>query len=126
MAAPKLAKVGPSSSGRNGWVSPLAKASTMVVKAARAPPEKPSGSKLGSAARIAATPGLAVGSTVERMPPGAVTEDEGRCGAGAPALGSGITLSLPDWAGASPIRGVLLAGGGGGVNGSLRGGRSLP
>ena len=37
MAASKLAKVGPSSSGRSVAVSPLAKASTMVVKAARAP-----------------------------------------------------------------------------------------
>ena len=75
----------------------------MVVKAARAPPAKPIGSKLGSAARIAATPAVAVGMTVARMPPGALVASGGR-GAGALPFGSGTTLSLPD--GASPMRGV--------------------
>ena len=99
----------------------------MVVKAARAPPVKPIGSKLGSAVRMAATPAVAVGMTVARMPPGPLVADEGR-GAGALADGSGTTLSLPWLAGCSPrspTRGVAV-GGAGGVNGSRAGGRSLP
>ena len=98
----------------------------MVVKAARAPAVKPIGSKAGSAARMAATPAEAVGSTVARIPPGPVVDSEG-LGAGALAVGSGTTLSLPDWpaAGASPTRGDAV-GGAGGVNGSRAGGRSLP
>ena len=97
----------------------------MVVKADRAPAQKPIGSKVGSAARIAATPVAAVGNTVARIPPGPVAEEEGR---GALAEGSGTTLSLPVWpacGGASPTRGDGV-GGDGGVNGSRAGGRSLP
>ena len=124
IAASKLEKVGPSSSDRRAAVSPLAKASTMAVKAARAPPVKPIGSKLGSAARMAATPAVAVGITVARMPPGPLVALDCR-GAGALAVGSGTTLSLPWLAGASPTRGVAV-GGAGGVNGSRAGGRSLP
>ena len=47
--------------------------------------------------------GEAVGMTVARMPPGPVVDSEGR-GAGALAVGSGTTLSLPVWpeAGVSP------------------------
>src|SRR5580704_8935050 len=97
----------------------------MVVKAARAPAVKPIGSKAGSAARMAATPAVAVGNTVARMPPGPVVESEG-LGAGALLVGSGTTLSLPDGPeGASPSRGDAV-GGAGGVNGSRAGGRSLP
>jgi len=96
----------------------------MVVKAARAPPAKPVGSNVGSAARIAATPATAFGITVERMPPGALTARGGR--AAVLPFGSGITLSLPD--GVSPMRGGLAGGpgGAGGANGSRAGGRSLP
>jgi hypothetical protein len=54
-------------------MSPFAKASTIVVNAARAPAAKLVGSKPGSTARIAPTPGTAAGRTVERMPPGALT-----------------------------------------------------
>src|SRR5882757_10224301 len=100
----------------------------MVVKAARAPAVKPIGSKDGSAARMAATPAVAVGRTVARMPPGPVVESEGRC-AGALLVGSGTTLSLPEGPaeeGASPSRGDAVGGGAGGVNGSRAGGRSLP
>ena len=55
----------------------------MVVKAARAPAVKPIGSKAGSAPRTAATPAVAVGRTVARMPPGPVVESEGRGAGGA-------------------------------------------
>ena len=69
--------------------------------------------------------GAAVGSTVERMPPGALAASGGRW-LGALLFGRGITLSLPD--GASPMRGVAGCGGGGvgGEKGSRAGGRSLP
>src|SRR5918993_2015468 len=113
IAASKLEKVGPSSSPRRAAMSPLAKASTMAVKAARAPPVKPIGSKLGSAARMAATPAVAVGITVARMPPGPLVALDCR-GAGALAVGSDTTLSLPWLAGASPTRGVAVGGGRGG------------
>src|SRR5204863_6555739 len=98
----------------------------MVVKAARAPALKPVGSKVGSAARMAAAPGLAAGKTVARMPPGPVVASEGR-GDGALAVGSGTILSLPDCPpeGASPTRGAAV-GGAGGVQGSRAGARSLP
>ena len=66
----------------------------MAVKAARAPPVKPIGSKSGSAARMAATPAVAVGMTVARMPPGPLVGEDWY-GAGALAVGSGTTLSLP-------------------------------
>ena len=77
----------------------------------------------GLRVRIAATPAVAVGTTVARMPPGPLVALEGRC-AGWLAVGSGTTLSLP-CAASPPLRGV--AGGGvGGANGSRAGGRSLP
>src|SRR5260370_16840611 len=99
----------------------------MVVKAGRAPAVEPIGSNAGSAPRMAATPAVAVGRTVARMPPGPVVESEGR-GAGALLVGSGTTLSLPEGAaeGVSPSRGDAVGGGAGGVKGSRAGGRSLP
>src|SRR5215470_3389870 len=95
----------------------------MVVKAARAPALKPAKSKLESAARTAATPAVALGRTVARMPPGPVVPSDGR----AAGFGRGRTLSLPLGAGgASPTRGEAGGGGAGGVKGSRAGGRSLP
>jgi len=88
-------------------------------EAERAPAAKPSGSKPASAVRTAATPALAVGRTVARMPPGPEVGWEVRDGAGI-----GTTLSLPEGA-SLPMRGGV-DGGVGGVNGSRAGGRSLP
>ena len=52
----------------------------MAPKAARAPAAKPSASKDGSATRMAATPAMAVGSTVARMPPGPLVGAEAAAG----------------------------------------------